>query len=102
MRIVPRKRIEDSVRLVGMFRRKYPEVKSWIKFIISLYQGDELDDSYIEGIKDLSIYLPKWEGFGNAYLEAVSSRVPVVISTYLVYKTDIKCAGFENIEIRDE
>ncbi|RKX84496.1 MAG: glycosyl transferase family 1 [Spirochaetes bacterium] len=141
-RIVPRKRIEDSVRLVGKYGRKYPEVKNRIKFIISLYQGDELDDSYIEEIKDLAekedvdmylisdrvssirmtngkgerlytsrdvlinadlaIYLPKWEGFGNAYLEAVSSRVPVVISTYLVYKTDIKCAGFENIEIRDE
>ena len=141
-RIVPRKRIEDSVRLVGMFIRKYPETKERIKFIISLYQGDELDDSYIEVIKkiaesenvdmyliservssirtvnekgerlytsrdillnaDLAIYLPKWEGFGNAYLEAVSCRIPVVISTYLVYKTDIKCAGFENIEIRDE
>ena len=141
-RIVPRKRIEDSVRLVGMYGRKYPETKNRIKFIISLYQGDELDDSYIEGIKDLArsedvdmhlisdrvssirmtnekgerlytnrdvllnadlaIYLPKWEGFGNAYLEAVSCRIPVVISTYLVYKTDIKCAGFENIEIRDD
>lgn len=141
-RIVPRKRIEDSVRLVGMYGRKFPEIKNHIKFIISLYQGDELDESYIEVIKnlahsedvemhlisdkvssirrnnekgeriytsrdvllnaDLAIYLPKWEGFGNAYLEAVSCRVPVVISTYLVYKTDIKSAGFENIEIRDD
>ncbi len=141
-RIVPRKRIEDSVRLVGMYGQKYPEIKDRIKFVISLYQGDELDDSYIESIKnlaksenvdmylisdrvssirmingkgerlytsrdvllnaDLALYLPKWEGFGNAYLEAVSCRVPVVISTYLVYKTDIKCAGFNNIEIRDE
>ncbi len=141
-RIVPRKRIEDSVRLVGMFSRKYPEYRNRIKFIVSLYQGDELDDSYIDGIKslalsegvdlhlisdrvssvrgltekgdrlytsrdvlvnaDLAFYLPKWEGFGNAYLEAVSCRVPVVVSTYLVYKTDIKGAGFDNIEIRDE
>jgi len=141
-RIIPRKRIEDSVRLVGMYGRKYPEVKERIKFIISLYQGDEIDDSYIEVIQDLAhsegvdmhlisdrvssirninkngerlftnrdvllnadiaLYLPKWEGFGNAYLEAVSCRIPVVISTYLVYKTDIKCAGFKNIEIRDD
>lgn len=141
-RIVPRKRIEDSVRLVGMFARKYPEFENRIKFIVSLYQGDELDDSYIDVIKslalsegvdlylisdrvssvrskndkgerlytsrdvlmnaDLALYLPKWEGFGNAYLEAVSCRVPVVVSTYLVYKTDIKGAGFNNIEIRDE
>ena len=141
-RIVPRKRIEDSVRLVGMYQRKYPEQKDRINFIVSLYQGDELDDSYIEVIKDLArsedvcmhlisdrvssirmmnedgerlytsrdvlvnadlaIYLPKWEGFGNAFLEAVSCRVPVVVSTYLVYKTDIKGAGFENIEVRDD
>lgn len=141
-RIVPRKRIEDSVRLVGMYARNHPEIKERIKFVISLYQGDELDDSYIGTIKDLAksenvdmhliservssirminkkgerlytsrdvllnaniaLYLPKWEGFGNAYLEAVSCLIPVVISTYLVYKTDIKCAGFENIEIRDD
>ncbi len=141
-RIVPRKRIEDSVRLVGMYGRKYSELKERIKFVVSLYQGDELDDSYIEEIQDLAVsedvdlclisgrissirkinddgermytsrdvlvngniatYLPKWEGFGNAFLEAVSCRVPVVVSTYLVYKTDIKGAGFYNIEIRDD
>lgn len=140
-RIVPRKRIEDSVRLVGNYGRRYPEIKDRIKFIISLYQGDELDDSYIDQIKhlavsesvdlhliservssvrmlnddgqriytsrdvlvnaDIATYLPKWEGFGNAYLESVSCRIPVVISTYLVYKTDIKGAGFDNIEIKD-
>ena len=141
-RIVPRKRIEDSVRLVGKYSRRYPEVKERIKFIVSLYQGDELDDSYIKEIRDLAVsegvdlhliservssirmlnekgerlytsrdilvnaniatYLPKWEGFGNAFLEAVSCRVPVVVSTYLVYKTDIKGSGFDNIEIRDD
>ena len=140
-RIVPRKRIEDSLRLVGMYGRKYPEVKEYIKFIVSLYQGDELDYSYVDDIRKLAdseevdlhlisdrvssvrmwnedgqrmytsrdvlinaniaTYLPKWEGFGNAFLEAVSCRVPVVISTYLVYKTDIKGSGFKNIEIRD-
>ena len=141
-RIVPRKRIEDSVRLVGLYGRRHPKLIERIKFIVSLYQGDELDDSYIEEIQSLAdsegvdlylisdrvssvrmfndegerlytsrdvlvnaniaTYLPKWEGFGNAYLEAVSCRIPVVISTYLVYKTDIKGAGFDNLEIRDD
>lgn len=141
-RIVPRKRIEDSVRLVGKYWRRYPKMKDRIKFIISLYQGDEQNDSYLDQIKDLAsregvnlhliadrvssirmlngngervytsrdilvnadlaVYLPKWEGFGNAFLEAVSCRIPVVISTYLVYKTDIKGSGFKNIEIRDD
>ena len=140
-RIVPRKRIEDSVRLVGRFMEAYPDLASRVHFIVSLYQGDEVDHSYIDDIKgladrlgvrlhlisdrvasrrekdkngkklyttrdvlvhaDLATYLPVWEGFGNAYLEAVSCRVPIVTTTYLVYKTDIKGAGFRGPEIRD-
>lgn len=141
-RIVPRKRIEDSIVLVSGFNKKYPELKERVQFIVSLYQGDELDASYVDEINrlaeqldvsmhlishrvtsirgrfndkgekmytnrdvlvnaDIVTYLPIWEGFGNAYLEAIAARVPVVISTYLVYKTDIKVVGFNNIEIRD-
>jgi mannosylglucosylglycerate synthase len=50
---------------------------------------------------DLVTYLPIWEGFGNALLEAIAAKVPVITTTYLVYKTDIMVAGFDNIEIRD-
>ena len=50
---------------------------------------------------DLVTYLPIWEGFGNALLEATAALAPVVITTYLVYKTDIKPTGLANIEIRD-
>jgi glycosyltransferase involved in cell wall biosynthesis len=50
---------------------------------------------------DLVTYLPIWEGFGNALLEAVAARVPVVTTTYLVYKTDIMTSGLRNVEIRD-
>jgi glycosyltransferase involved in cell wall biosynthesis len=50
---------------------------------------------------DLVTYLPIWEGFGNALLEALAARAPVVTTTYLVYKTDIMPSGVENIEIRD-
>ncbi len=141
-RIVPRKRIEDSVRLVGRFMEAYPELAERIQFIVSLYQGDETDHSYIDDIKgyaerlgvrlhliadrvastrgkdksgrklyttrdvlvhaDLATYLPVWEGFGNAFLEAVSCMVPVVTTTYLVYKTDIQGSGFKVPEIRDQ
>jgi glycosyltransferase involved in cell wall biosynthesis len=140
-RIVPRKRIEDSLRLCGSFIKKYPDLASKLKFIVSLYQGDELDESYVDEIKalasslnvpfylisdrvasvrgydkngrklyttrdvlvnaDIATYLPVWEGFGNAFLEAVACRVPVITTTYLVYKTDIKGAGFKVPEIRD-
>ena len=140
-RIVPRKRIEDSVALVGKLIEHAPRYAGRVRFVISLYQGDEPDEDYIvqireqahrsgfdieiisdrvaaqrgrdgEGRKlftnrdvlahaDLVTYLPLWEGFGNAFLEAVAARVPIVISTYLVYKTDIKIMGFESIEILD-
>lgn len=140
-RIVPRKRIEDSVELVGAFQRKYPDLASRVHYIISLYQGDEPDENYIDLIRrraeqlgvqlhlisdrvasvrgtnrqgeklytnrdvlanaDLVTYLPIWEGFGNALLEAVAAKVPVVTTTYLVYKTDIMPTGLRNIEVRD-
>lgn len=140
-RIVRRKRIEDSIELVGRFLRKYPEFEGRTHFVISLYQGDEPDVHYIDEIRgkaeeyglpfhlisdrvsaergtdeqgrikftnrdvlanaDLVTYLPVWEGFGNALLEATAARVPMVTTAYLVYKTDIKVVGFDNIEIRD-
>ena len=140
-RIVPRKRIEDSAALVGKLIERTPRFADRVRFIISLYQGDEPDEDYIvqireqanslgfdidiisdrvasqrgtdgEGRKiftnrdvlahaDLVTYLPLWEGFGNAFLEAVAARVPIVVSTYLVYKTDIKIMGFDSIEILD-
>ena len=140
-RIVPRKRIEDSIMLVSHFCSRYPELRERVKFIISLYQGDELDDSYVENIRKLAsrervhldliaervasvrgddakgrrlytnrdvlvnadfvTYLPIWEGFGNALLETVAARVPLAVTTYLVYKTDIMNRGLECVEIRD-
>ena len=140
-RIVPRKRIEDSVRFVGKLGMRYPELMRRLHLIISLYQGDEPDENYISQIKSLAekyevplhfisdrvasargttdegkklytnrdvlanadfvTYLPIWEGFGNALLEAVAARVPIITSTYLVYKTDIRIHDFKMIEVPD-
>ena len=140
-RVVPRKRIEDSIELVAQYMEKYPKDASRVHFIISLYEGDETAHDYIAEIKALArkrhvalhfianrvesvrriddklgriytnrdvlvngnivTYLPIWEGFGNALLEAVAARMPIITSTYLVYKTDIKMCGFRNVEICD-
>ncbi|WP_230391362.1 MULTISPECIES: glycosyltransferase family 4 protein [unclassified Oceanispirochaeta] len=139
-RIVPRKRIEDSIQLTALLGRRYPELAGRIRFVISLYPGDEAESDYLQIVRkaaeeaelelhliypriraermilegerfytnrdvlvnaDLVSYLPRWEGFGNALLEAFAARVPVVTSTYLVYKTDIRGSGVRPVEIRD-
>ncbi len=139
-RIVPRKKIEDSLRFLGAFVRKFPKYQGKIRFIISLYAQDEGAD-YLpkleqlakdQGIQmevahgrvaavrgtdaqgrkiytnrdvlvnaDFATYLPIWEGFGNALLEAWAARLLTVVSTYLIYKTDIRTIAPRGVEIVD-
>jgi glycosyltransferase involved in cell wall biosynthesis len=48
-------------------------------------------------VADLVTYPSNLEGFGNAFLEAVYHRRPVVVNRYEVFKTDIQPKGFEVI-----
>jgi glycosyltransferase involved in cell wall biosynthesis len=48
---------------------------------------------------DLVTYPSSFEGFGNAFLEAVYFCRPIVVNTYSIYTMDIKPKGFEVIEI---
>jgi glycosyltransferase involved in cell wall biosynthesis len=48
---------------------------------------------------DLVTYPSYYEGFGNAFLEAVYFRKPVVVNTYAVYARDIAPLGFKTIEM---
>ena len=50
---------------------------------------------------DLVTYPSDFEGFGNAFLEAVYFRKPLVVNRYSVYETDIMPRGFEMIEMDD-
>jgi glycosyltransferase involved in cell wall biosynthesis len=56
-----------------------------------------LDDIY--PYADLVTYPSTFEGFGNAFLEAVYFRKPVVVNNYSIYHKDIKPKGFQVIEI---
>lgn len=38
------------------------------------------------------------EGFGNAFLEAVYYRRPIVVNSYSTYEVDIKPRGFHAVE----
>ncbi|MGM0381743.1 MAG: glycosyltransferase [bacterium] len=47
---------------------------------------------------DLVTYPSDYEGFGNAFVEAVYFKKPLVVNNYSVYSMDIKPKGFEVIE----
>jgi mannosylglucosylglycerate synthase len=48
---------------------------------------------------DLVTYPSNIEGFGNAFLEAIYFKKPILVNNYSIYRTDIKPKGFDTIEI---
>lgn len=56
-----------------------------------------LDDAYQAA--DLVTYTSGFEGFGNAFVEAVYHRKPIVVNRYSVYVSDIEPRGFDAIAI---
>jgi glycosyltransferase involved in cell wall biosynthesis len=56
-----------------------------------------LDDIYPHA--DLVTYPSTFEGFGNAFLEAVYFRKPIVVNKYSIYTFDIEPKGFLAVEI---
>ena len=56
-----------------------------------------LEDIYPHA--DLITYPSNFAGFGNAFLEAIYFRKPIVVNTYSIYAMDIKPKGFSVIEI---
>jgi len=55
-----------------------------------------LDDIYPHA--DLVTYPSNFEGFGNAFLEAIYFKKPIVVNNYSIYASDIKPKGFSVIE----
>jgi glycosyltransferase involved in cell wall biosynthesis len=56
-----------------------------------------LDDIYPHA--DLVTYPSNFEGFGNAFLEAVYFSKPILVNNYSIYATDIRPKGFSVVEI---
>ena len=56
-----------------------------------------LEDIYPHA--DLVTYPSNFEGFGNAFLEAVYFKKPIVVNNYSIYSTDIKPKGFAVVEM---
>lgn len=131
-RVVPRKGIEHSIKLIRMLDDpRY-------KLVISHEAGDEgmeylnslVDLAAEEGVDlrfvstrvgevrqfnrsgekiytlwdiyphaNLVTYPSLYEGFGNALLEAIYFRIPVVINRYSIYIQDIEPKGFRLLEM---
>ncbi len=51
-----------------------------------------LADAY--GAADFVTYPSKFEGFGNAFLEAVYHRRPILVNNYSTYEVDLRPRGF--------
>lgn len=58
-----------------------------------------LRDAYQQA--DLVTYPSTVEGFGNAFLEAIYYRRPIVMSAYEIYRIDIQPKGFKVIEFEN-
>lgn len=56
-----------------------------------------LEDIYPHA--DLITYPSNFEGFGNAFLEAIYFHKPIVVNMYSIYSIDIKPKGFSVVEI---
>jgi len=54
-----------------------------------------LDDVFSQA--DLVTYPSEYEGFGNAFLEAIYHKLPVVCNRYTIYRTDIEPVGFRSL-----
>jgi glycosyltransferase involved in cell wall biosynthesis len=54
-----------------------------------------IDDVY--PASDLVMYPSNYEGFGNAFLEAVYHKRPIVCNRYAIYRTDIEPCGIRPV-----
>src|SRR3989304_4590711 len=50
---------------------------------------------------ELVTYPSTVEGFGNAFIETIYYRRPIVMSSYEIFRTDIQPKGFRVIEFED-
>ncbi len=77
----------------------------FVSDIINEHRGFTADGRKIYTLEDiypyadLVTYPSTFEGFGNAFLETIYFRKPIVVNAYSIYTKDIKPKGFSVIEI---
>lgn len=94
------KRVKDYAKLLGVRA-------IFVDEIILDQRGTTADGRKIYTLQDIYPYAdfvtyPSLiEGFGNAFLETLWFRKPILVNNYSIYATDIKPKGFEVVEIDD-
>jgi glycosyltransferase involved in cell wall biosynthesis len=93
-------RIRDYARIMGVNAL-------FIHEIIGDHRGTTADGRKIYSLQDiyphadLVTYPSIQEGFGNAFLETIYFKKPILINNYSIYFYDIKPKGFDVIEMDD-
>jgi len=91
-------RVREYAHLMGVDTR-------FVAQIINEKRGQTEDGRKIYTLEDiypyadLVTYPSDFEGFGNAFLEAVYFRKPIVVNIYSIYQVDIQPKGFEVIQL---
>jgi glycosyltransferase involved in cell wall biosynthesis len=124
-RVVPRKWIERSIEIVYLLKLKNPKliishasgdegdeyfnrIKEYAKLMNvelvfmdsyvksnSEYGSKEFTIGDVYKACDLVTYPSGYEGFGNAFLETIYYRKPIIVNRYSIFITDIEPYGFD-------
>ncbi len=99
---------DEGSSYLQLIRERIDDAKIDVRFIadrIGTVRGINAEGKKIFTLFDayphanLVTYPSHYEGFGNAFLEAVYFRKPVLVNTYAVYARDISPLGFKTIEM---
>lgn len=89
--------IEREARLMGVSLERIDHITGDKRIQVDGKKIYSLADAYLN--TDLVTYPSTYEGFGNALLEAIYYKRPVVVNRYPVYNSDIRPLGFQFIEL---
>ena len=89
--------VKREAHIMGVSLELIDHLISYERKQVARKKTYSLADAYLNA--DLVTYPSLYEGFGNALLEAVYYKCPVVVNRYPVYNSDIRPLGFQFIEL---
>jgi len=99
---------DEGSAYMQMLRERIDDAKIDVRFIsdrVGELRGNTTDGKKIYTLfdvyphADLVTYPSHYEGFGNAFLEAIYFRKPILVNTYTVYARDLGPLGFKSVEM---